>query len=83
MPLPFLQEIAAVFPDAQDSLDPTALTVTGKGGLPSWFEVTDLATASMNLVGLMVARLARSAQAAQGVVVDRRLRSDSCSVPLP
>lgn len=76
MPPPFLKEIAAAFPDAENSLDPSTLTIAGKGDLPSWFEVTDLAAASMGLAGLMVARLARPTRdEAPRVTADRRLAS--------
>ena len=73
---PFLQEITTAFPDPEDNLDPSALTITGQGSLPSWFEVTDLAAATMGLAGLMVARLASPGGGeVRRVTVDRRLAS--------
>lgn len=76
MPPPFLEEIAAAFPAAENSLDPSTLTLAGKGNLPSWFEVTDLAAASMGLAGLMVARLASPmTDEVPRVTADRRLAS--------
>ncbi len=68
MTLPFLSDIAAAI-SADTGFGP--LTVTGDGNLPSWFDVTGLAVASIGAAGALLAGFA-----GQGpVTVDRRLAS--------
>ncbi len=74
MTKPIVEEIAEAFPTGGEPLDLSQLTETGEGDLPSWFEVTDLAVASIGITGLMLARLVDLADPPQ-VVVDRRLAS--------
>ncbi len=75
MSLPFLDEIMAAYPSA-GSAPNSALTVTGAGALPSWFDVTGLATASIGAAGLMLARLAAQPGGVPAQVsVDQRLAS--------
>ena len=76
MSLPFLTEILDAFPRVSGPPAP-ALAVTGEGGLPSWFDVTGLAVASMGAAGLMLSRLAaaQTGKTTAGVSVDRRLAS--------
>ncbi len=74
MTKPIVEEIAEVFPTGGEPLDLSQLTETGEGDLPSWFEVTDLAVASIGIAGLMLTHLVDPADPPQ-VVVDRRLAS--------
>ena len=74
MTKPIVDEIAEAFPTGGEPLDLSQLTETGEGDLPSWFEVTDLAVASIGIAGLMLTRLVDLADPPQ-VVVDRRLAS--------
>lgn len=72
---PFLAEILAAYP-AMDGSRPPAPTVTGAGALPSWFDVTGLAAASIGAAGAMLARTAAGRDGAlPAVSVDRRLAS--------
>jgi len=53
-----------------------SLQILGEGALPSWFQVTDLACASIGAAGLMLAQYAGAQSVdAQEVTVDRRLAS--------
>ena len=75
MSTPFLDEILAAYPTCSPAAAP-ALSITGAGALPSWFDVTGLASASIGAAGLMLARLAaQQGEAAPAVSVDRRLAS--------
>lgn len=75
MSTPFLDEILAAYPTCSPAAAP-ALSITGTGALPSWFDVTGLASASIGAAGLMLARLAtQQGEAAPAVSVDRRLAS--------
>ena len=57
MPLPFLEDILAAYPSV-DAGTEKPLTISGEGELPSWFDVTGLATASIGAAGLTLAQLA-------------------------
>ncbi len=76
MSLPFLADIHEAFPE-ESGPTAKALTFTGVGALPSWFDLTGLAAASIGAAGLMMARLIelQSSQAPAEVSVDRRLAS--------
>jgi hypothetical protein len=67
--LPFIQEILSAF-ETDDSAQ--SISVTGEGDLPSWFAVTDLATASVATAGVF---LSRYAGRGGSISVDRRLAS--------
>lgn len=68
----FLQTIAEALGDAE----PASFAVTGSGGLPSVFAVTDLATATVGAASAEVARLVGQASGtAPAVTVDRRQAS--------
>lgn len=72
---PFLDSLLAAYP-AGDGEDGGRLTITGSGDLPSWFDVTGLAAASIGTAGLMLARhqaMRRGTEVA--ATVDRRLAS--------
>ncbi len=74
MTRPIVEEIAETFPTGGASIDLSRLFETGEGDLPSWFEVTDLAVASIGIAGLMLARLVDPVDPPQ-VLADRRLAS--------
>lgn len=68
----FLRHIA----DALGDAEPASFTVTGSGGLPSVFAVTDLATATIGAATVEVARLIGQASGtAPAVTIDRRQAS--------
>lgn len=68
----FLEQIAACLGDAE----PASFTVTGEGGLPSVFAVTDMATATIGAASCEIARLVGQASGtAPAVTVDRRQAS--------
>jgi len=68
----FLDHIAAALGDA----DPASFTVTGEGGLPSVFAVTDMATATIGAAATEVARLiAQVSGTTPALTVDRRQAS--------
>lgn len=68
----FLRHIADALGDAK----PASFTVTGSGGLPSVFAVTDLATATIGAATVEVARLIGQASGtAPAVTIDRRQAS--------
>ncbi|MEM7045092.1 MAG: acyl-CoA transferase, partial [Pseudomonadota bacterium] len=73
---PFDAEIAAAFPTADVDDTSIRLTMVGEGSLPSWFGVTDLATASIGTAGRMLGRLLPlDGDRPPEVIVDRRLAS--------
>lgn len=75
MPLPFLDDILAAYPSA-DAGTEKPLTISGEGALPSWFDVTGLAAASIGAAGLTLARLAgQQSGTAPKVSIDQRLAS--------
>lgn len=76
MSLPFLAHVLDAYPTESGPPAP-ALAVTGEGALPSWFDVTGLAAASIGAAGLMLTRLTalQTSQAPANVSVDRRLAS--------
>lgn len=68
-------QILPVFGSDQAQADPP-LQILGEGSLPSWFQVSDLAVASIGMAGLMLARYAGAQSGDRPtVVVDRRLAS--------
>lgn len=76
MPYPFLDEILAACPAQNGGPQSAAPSITGEGSLPSWFEVTDLAAATIGAAGLMLARYAADdGRDPPAVSVDRRLAS--------
>ncbi len=74
MTKPIYDEIATAFQTDETPLDLLHLAVTGEGDLPSWFDVTGLAVASIGIAGAMLARLADPAEPPT-ISVDRRLVS--------
>ncbi|MEM7300416.1 MAG: CoA transferase [Pseudomonadota bacterium] len=69
---PFIHQLAAEFDGLSDHLDTLQIKETGE--LPSWFETTALANASVGLSGLALARLADGG-AAPSVEVNSRFAS--------
>jgi hypothetical protein len=68
----FLDHIAAALGDSA----PAAFSVTGAGGLPSVFAVSDLATATIGAAGTEIARLSAQASGSMPTLtVDRRQAS--------
>lgn len=53
-----LKEILSAFPGIEVPKEQQGISVSGKGNLSSWFEVTDLAAASIASAGLMLSRFA-------------------------
>lgn len=74
MSQPFLAEILAAYP-AEDAMPLPPLSTISTGDLPSWFDVSGLATASIGTAGLMLARLSSKGGSPPPVSVDRRLAS--------
>lgn len=70
---PFVDQILSAFPESDDLPDATHLTITDNGDLPSWFETSNLAAASIGCAGLMAARLISPDHAK--VIVDKALAS--------
>jgi len=72
----FYTEIAHSFPHTYLADDLASISVMGSGNLPSWFAVSDLATASIATAGLMLSRLISTKTDSQShISVDRRLAS--------
>ena len=71
----FLKEMVASL-RGEELASESSIVISGEGELPSFFDVTGLATASIGVAGLEVARLSSEAwQAPPSVQVDRRLAS--------
>lgn len=69
---PLRADIERSFPGEE----PFSFSTTGKGTLPSWFRVTDLATLSIAAAGMMLARFMSPSRGEEPeVIVDRRLAS--------
>ena len=69
-------EIAAAFQTDSFCGDSIEFTTVGEGALPSWFCVTELATASIGTAGTMLGRLVSGDTDYQSaIVIDRRLAS--------
>lgn len=66
----FVNDVATAFPTA----DLASVSVVGEGNLLSWFQVTELAVATLGAAGLMLARLGGLGEPPP-VTVDRRLAS--------
>ena len=69
----FLSDVVIAFPDGQRSIDLSLLNIVTPEHLPSWFEVSELASASIACAGLM-ASLNMSSPCSR-VEVDQRLAS--------
>lgn len=75
MELSLLSKILPAFESGSAQNEPT-LRILGQGALPSWFQVSDLACASIGAAGLMLAQYAGAQSGgAPEVTVDRRLAS--------
>lgn len=70
----YFSEISSAFSGVENAINPRDIFVSGEGELPSWFDVTGMATATIGVAGLMLARLSGAENAAQ-VNIDRRLAS--------
>ena len=74
MTTPIFDEIATAFSTPEAFVDWPQFSVTGEGDLPSWFDGTGLAVASIGIAGTMLSRLTDPADPPL-VTVDRRLAS--------
>ncbi|MEM6463134.1 MAG: CoA transferase [Pseudomonadota bacterium] len=73
---PFVDQLSQALSIGDESTDIGALTLVGQDDLPSWFAVSDLASASIGLAGLALAEWqARHNSPPAKVTVDRRLAS--------
>ncbi|WP_419903129.1 CoA transferase [Kiloniella sp.] len=75
-----LKEILSAFPGIDITKEQQGISVSGQGDLPSWFEATDLASASIASAGLMLSRFAepfstQTQMKDELIQVDRRLAS--------
>jgi hypothetical protein len=71
---PYLIDISSAFSAVGSAVNPQDIIISGEGELPSWFDVTGMATATIGTAGLMLARLAGPENAAP-VKIDKRLAS--------
>lgn len=67
----FYSQIAESFPETELAQALNNVRVTGAGGLPAWFAMTDMAVASIGAAGVMLARLVNE-DALTTCTVDRR-----------
>ncbi|MEH6629588.1 MAG: CoA transferase [Halopseudomonas aestusnigri] len=75
-----LKEILSAFPAIETPIEQQGISVSGIGNLPSWFEVTDLAVASIASAGLMLSKFAEPSfsptiKTDDLIIVDQRLAS--------
>ncbi|MEX3007864.1 CoA transferase [Hoeflea sp. TYP-13] len=76
MTLPMFDEIQTAFPHTDDTATPHTVSAIGAGALPSWFEVTNLAVASIGIAGAKLARLIEPhLDGRPRIKIDRRLAS--------
>ena len=69
----FVADILRAFPGSDHWLDVSSLIISGEECLPSWFEVSELASASIGCAGLMVSGL--KPEVKRNVTVDQYLAS--------
>ncbi len=74
MTIPFLTDILTACHGADPEIDAANLSVSGKEELPSWFDVTGLAVASIGAAALKLQAFAESDRKS-AVRIDRRLAS--------
>lgn len=74
MTIPFLTDIFSACPGSDPETDLANLSVSGKEELPSWFDVTGLAVASIGAAALKLEAFAKPGQKPT-IEIDRRLAS--------
>ncbi|MFD2204732.1 CoA transferase [Kiloniella antarctica] len=71
-----LEEILSAFPGIDIPKERQSISITGRGSLPSWFEVTDLAASSMASTGLMLSRFTDTPPSIRLQTTDNRIQID-------
>ena len=69
----FLNEVLTAFPNVENDIDLSCLEISNVAHLPSWFETSELASASIACAGLMTHL--HMPRASSQIVVDQRLAS--------